>query len=148
MPRRKIAPHKARAELLAIKLEKARYEIRAVRRAELEREAACAVRRTTPDWVDMDKQIKALELEAELDAMEAVIDERRVKIPILNHNLKPVHYHVANEPVMTGKYSDPREPHEIAYNKIKRPPPPNGKNWKHPATLEGRHPADDWRNWE
>jgi hypothetical protein len=96
MPRRKIAPHKARAELLAIKLEKARYEIRAVRRAELEREAACAVRRTTPDWVDMDKQIKALELEAELDAMEAVIDERRVKIPILNHNLKPVHYHVAN----------------------------------------------------
>jgi len=89
MPRRKIAPHKARAELLALKLEKARFEIRALRRAEREREDARAVRRATPDWVDMDKQLKTLELEAELDAMEAVIDERRVKIPVLNHKLKP-----------------------------------------------------------
>lgn len=107
-----------------------------------------ALRNSTPDWVEMDKRLRTLELEAELDAMELSIDERRVKIPALNYNLKPAHYDIANEPVMTWNYTNPVEPGEVAYNKIKRPGSPNGKDWKYPATLEGRHPADDWRNWE
>ncbi len=89
MPRKNLPPRKAQAALLAIKLEKARYEIRALRRAEREREAAIALRKATPDWVEMDARLKQLQLEAEMDAMEAAIDERRPKIPILNFDLMP-----------------------------------------------------------
>ena len=89
MPRKNLSPHKAQAALLAIKLEKARYEIRSMRRAEREREAALALRKATPDWVDMDRQLKQLQLEAEMDAMEACLDERRPKTPILNFDLMP-----------------------------------------------------------
>jgi len=148
MPRKHLPSRKAKARLLALKLEKAQYEIIKLRREYRAREAALALRKSTPDWVEMDQKLRALELEAELDAMEVAIDEQRVKIPVLNYNLKPAHYDVANEPVMTGKFTNPVEPWEVEYNKIKSPVPPNGKNWKYPATLEGRHPADDWRNWE
>ena len=152
MPRKHISPRKAQAELLAIKLETARYEIRALRRAEREAEAALALRKSNADWVDLDSQMKQLRLEAELDAMEACIDERRIKIPVLNFDLMPgfsppppedppVHPDVAIQAALSAV----QEPPPANEN---RRPSPGGKNWKYESTIEGRRPEDDWRNWE
>ena len=160
MPRRNLPPRKAQAALLAIELEKATYEIRALRRAEREAEAARALRRATPDWVDLDRQLKQLQLEAEMDAMEACLDERRPKIPILNFNLmpgftKPVTSETA--PLDPEVHPDVKIPADLlaAQDPLQdpwpanenRPPPPGGKNWKYDSIADGYDPADDWRNW-
>jgi len=161
MPRKNLPPRKAQAALLAIKLEKARYEIRALRRAEREREAAIALRKSTPDWVDLDKQMKQLQLEAEMDAMEAALDERRPKIPILNFDLMP-----GFEPPTKSSLSEPTPTEHpdvaesrrlakleasIASNQNSLPPPHSNlseKAWKYDSIAEGYHPRDDWRNYE
>jgi hypothetical protein len=162
MPRKHLSPRKARAELLALKLEKTRYEIRALRRAEREAEAALALRKSTPDWVELDAQLKQLQLEAEMDAMEACLDERRPKIPILDKSfiaklraaypsLAPNSPPAAREP----------EPHpdvicqaqltaaEASRSANENHKPPRGeKAWKYESTLEGYRPEDDYRNYE
>ena len=165
MPRKRPSPRRARADLLALKLEKARYEMRALRRIERDREAARALRRATPDWVEMRQQLIRLELEVELDAMEACIDERRPKIPILDKaKMAKLRAAYASEtPVVIPPRSAPREtaPHpdvKIAADlgaaeaarsaNENHPPPPGGKVWKYDSTLPGRRPEDDWRNWE
>ena len=158
MPRKHTPARKARAELLAIKLEKARYEIRALRRTKREAEAALALRKSNSDWVEMNQKLKQLHLEAELDAMEACIDERRPKIPILNFDLMPgfsppksqkpakqeptVHPDVLIQAELTAAEARRSSANENS------PPPPGGKIWKYDSTLEGRRPEDDWRNWE
>ena len=160
MPRKNLPPRKAQAALLAIRLEKARYEIRALRRAEREREAAIALRKANPDWVELDARLKQLELEAEMDAMEAAIDERRPKIPILNFDLMPG-FEPPDKPASipakipaAGEHPDVAEARRLAKleasiaSNQNSPPPPGGKNWKYDSIGEGYDPADDWRNYE
>lgn len=152
MPRKTLPPRKAQAALAALRLQSARRKAVAERREHHASEAALALRRATPDWVEMDKQLKHLHLEAEMDAMEACIEERRPKPPILNFDLMPgfkppatckpaVHPDVKIQADLLAV----REP--TSTNKNRRAPP-NGKVWKHPETVEGRNPADDWRNYE
>ena len=164
MPRKHIPPRKARAKLLAIKLEKARYEIRALRRAEREAEAALALRKATPDWVDLDKQLKHLQLESEMDALEAYLDERRPKIPILDKafvaKLRASYPGLAPNAVAASPATHEPEPHpdiaeqrrltelEARIANENHKPPPGEKAWKYESTLEGYHPAHDWRNHE
>ncbi len=156
MPRKNLPPRKAQAALLAIKLEKARYEIRALRRAERDREAAIALRKATPDWVDLDKQMKQLQLEAEMDAMEAAIEDRRPKTPILNFDLMPG-FEPPDKPApipAAGEHPDVAEARRLAKleasiaSNQNSSPPPGGKNWKYDSIGEGYHPRDDWRNYE
>ena len=89
MPRGRLARRTRRKEMQALRYEQLCHAIKAARRDHHAREAALALRKATPDWVDMDKQLKQLQLEAEMDAMEACLDERRPKIPILNFDLMP-----------------------------------------------------------
>ena len=89
MPRRHLPPRKAYAALAALRVQSARREAITARRDHHAREAGLALRKATPDWVDMDKQLKQLQLETEMDAMEACLDERRPKIPIRNIDLMP-----------------------------------------------------------
>ena len=42
--------------------------------------------KATPDWVSMDKQLKQLQLETEMDAMEAAL-MNAAQAPILNFDL-------------------------------------------------------------
>ena len=91
-----------------------------------------------------------------MDAMEACLDERRPKIPILNFDLMPgfspptepepepepeVHPDVKIQAALSA-VQEPRPVNENC------PPPPGGKNWKYESTIDGRNPAHDWRNWE
>ena len=89
MPRGRLARRTRRKEMQALRYEQLCHAIKAARRDHHAREAALALRQATPDWVDLDKQLKQLQLEAEMDAMEACLDERRPKIPILNFDLMP-----------------------------------------------------------
>ena len=89
MPRGRLARRTRRKEMQALRYEQLCHAIKAARRDHHTREAGLALRKATPDWVDMDKQLKQLQLEAEMDAMEACLDERRPKIPILNFDLMP-----------------------------------------------------------
>ena len=89
MPRGRLARRTRRKEMQALRYEQLCHAIKAARRDHHAREAALALRKATPDWVDMDKQLKQLQLEAEMDAMETCLDERRPKIPILNFDLMP-----------------------------------------------------------
>ena len=89
MPRGRLARRTRRKEMQALRYEQLCHAIKIARRDHHAREAALALRKATPDWVDMDKQLKQLQLEAEMDAMEACLDERRPKIPILNFDLMP-----------------------------------------------------------
>ena len=89
MPRGRLARRTRRKEMQALRYEQLCHAIKAARRDHHAREAALALRKATPDWVDMDKQLKQLQLEAEMDAMEACLNERRPKIPILNFDLMP-----------------------------------------------------------
>ena len=152
MPRRTLPSRKAQAALASLRLQSARRAAVAERRDYHAREAALALRKATLDWVDMDKQLKQVQLEAEMDAMEACIDERRPKIPVLNFDLMPdfkppaarepeIHPDVKVQAALTA-VQEPRPANE------NRRRPPHGDDWKHPSTIEGRDPADDWRNWE
>ena len=89
MPRGRLARRTRRKEMQALRYEQLCHAIKVARRDHHAREAALALRKATPDWVDMDKQLKQLQLEAEMDAMEACLDARRPKIPILNFDLMP-----------------------------------------------------------
>ena len=89
MPRGRLARRTRRKEMQALRYEQLCRTAKLARRDHHAREAALALRQATPDWVDMDKQLKQLQLEAEMDAMEACLDERRPKIPILNFDLMP-----------------------------------------------------------
>jgi len=157
MPRRTLSARKARAALMTLRLDSARRQALELRGAYRTRAAAAALRQNTPDWVDMDAQLKQLQFEAELDAMEAAIDERRPAAPILNFALMPgfsppprpepeVHEPEIHEDVkIQAELLKVQEPRPINEN---APPPPGGKNWKYTDTTEGRRPEDDWRNYE
>ena len=162
MPRKHLPPRKARAAMLALKLEKARYEIRALRRAEREAEAALALRNSTPEWVELDGQLKQLQLEAEMDAMADAIDTRRPKIPILNFDLMPgfsppkshMPKNYDSAPPAPAVHPDVLIQAELTAAEARRSAnenasaPPGGKVWKYDSTLEGRRPEDDYRNYE
>lgn len=152
MPRGRLAPRARRREMQALRYEQLCHAIKAARRDHHAREAALALRKATADWVELDKRVKQLQLEAEMDAMEACLDARRPEIPILNFDLMPgfspptktepeVHPDVKVQAALTAmeKYRSINE---------NAPPPPGGKNWKYDTIEGGRRPEDDWRNWE
>ena len=152
MPRGRLGQRARRKEMQALRYEQLCQAVKAARREHHAREAALALRKSTPDWVDLDKQLKQVQLEAEMDAMEACIDEHRPKTPVLNFDLMPgfkppaasepeVHPDVKIQADLTA-VQEPRPANENHRR------PPNGEDWKHPSTIEGRDPADDWRNWE
>lgn len=89
MPRGRLDHRARRLDTQALRFEQLCHKTREMRRALRERQSMDSMRRATPDWVDMDAQIKQLQLEAEMDAMEACIDARRPKTPILNFDLMP-----------------------------------------------------------
>ncbi len=128
MPRGRLAQRARRKEMQALRYEQLCQAAKAARREHHAQEAALALRKATPDWVDLDKQLKQHQLEVEMDAMEACIDERRPKIPILNFDLMPG----LKPPAKTQ--TEPR----LA----------DHKTWPHPGNGDHRHPADDWRNYE
>lgn len=100
-----------------------------------------------------------------MDAMEACVDERRPKIPVLDKSMmaelrasytQAARKDAAQRPTPRNPNPHPdvkaqadllavREPRPMNEN---TPPPPGGKNWKYESTLEGYRPEDDWRNWE
>ena len=156
MPRRTLSARKARKVLMTLRLDSARRQALDMRGAYRARAAAAALRQNTPDWVDMDAQIKQLQFEAELDAMEAYIDAGTPKIPILNFDLMPgfepptkrepepepdVHPDVKIQAALTAAQAQ-RPVNENTQL------PPGGKKWKYIDTTEGRRPEDDWRNYE
>ena len=158
MPRGRLGGAARRDGLRAMRFEQLCVETRKQRRALREQQRMDDMRRASPDWVEMDAQLKQLQLEAELDAMEAAIDTRRPATPILNFDLMPgfepptkrepepaqepdVHPDVKIQAELL-KVQDPRPINENA------PPPKGGKNWKYTDTTEGRRPEDDWRNYE
>jgi len=152
MPRGRLARRTRRKEMQALRYEQLCHAIKAARRDHHAREAALALRKATPDWVDMDKQLKQLQLEAEMDAMEACLDERRLKTPILNFDLMPgfspptkLEPDIHPDVKIQAALSAVQEPRPVNEN---RPPPPGGKNWKYESTIDDRNPAHDWRNWE
>ena len=126
MPRGRLGGAARRDGLRAMRFEQLCVETRIKRHALREQQRMDEMRRATPDWVDMDAQLKQLQLDAEMDAMEAAIDARRPVAPILNFDLMP----------------------RFKPNGFSPPPPPGGKNWKYTDTTEGRRPEDDWRNYE
>ncbi|MEP3653509.1 MAG: hypothetical protein ABJO36_01320 [Litorimonas sp.] len=152
MPRKPISARKRRDAWEALRLQSARRRAVVERRDHHARQAALALRKATPDWVDLDKQVKQLQLEAEMDAMEACLDARRPDIPILNFDLMPgfsppakpepdVHPDVKIQAALSAV----QEPRPVNENK---PPPQGARNWKYESTLDDRNPADDHRNWE
>ena len=152
MPRGRLGQGARRKALQALRYEQLCHATITARRDHHAREAALALRKATPDWVDMDKQLKQLQLEAEMDAMEACLEERRPKIPTLNFDLMPGFTPpAAREPEVhpdvkiQAELSAVQEPRPANENRRR---PPHSKDWKYSSTLEGRDPADDWRNYE
>ena len=152
MPRGRLGGTARRDGLRAMRFEQLCVETRIKRRVLREQQRAEDMRRASPDWVELDAQLKQLQFEAELDAMEPAIDERRPPAPILNFDLMPgfspppkpepeVHEDVKIQAELL-KVQEPRPVNENA------PPPPGGENWKYTDTTEGRRPEDDWRNYE
>ena len=90
MPRGRLGGAARRDGLRAMRFEQLCVETRIKRRALREQQRMDNMRRASPDWVELDAQLKQLQFEAELDAMEAAIDERRPPAPILNFDLMPV----------------------------------------------------------
>ncbi len=157
MPRKQMPARKARLALLNLRLQSARRDAITARRDHHARESALVLRKATPDWVDLTARLKQLELEAEMDAMEASIDARTPKIPTLNFDLMPgfspppkpepeIHEPDIHEDVLFQdallKVQEPRPANQNT------PPPPGGKNWKYNRENDDRRPEDDWRNWE
>lgn len=170
MPRGRLAPRARRREMQALRYEQLCQRTKIARREHHAREAALALRKATPDWVDLDKQLKRLQLEAEMDAMEACVDERRPQIPTLDKSIMAElrAFYANSPPTAVAPRSSPRDPaphpptphpdvkvqadllavQEPRPVNENTPPPPGGKNWKYESTLEGYRPEDDWRNWE
>lgn len=167
MPRGRLRGSARRYEMKALRYEQLCRDTRERRRDFRAREAALALRKATLDWVELDKDLKRYQLEAEMDAMEACLEAQKPDIPILNFDLMP-----GFEPPIISKSGTPKPEHEehpdVAEQRrltaleaeIKRaqetsiasnensPPPPGGKNWKYDSIGEGYDPKDDWRNWE
>ena len=83
MPRGRLGGAARRDGIRAMRFEQLCVETRIKRRALREQQRMDDMRRASPDWVDMDAQLKQLQFEAELDAMEAAIDTRRPPAPCL-----------------------------------------------------------------
>ena len=162
MPRGRMRGAARRKEMQALRYERLCHDTRERRRDFRAREAALALRKATPDWVELDTELKQLRLETEMEAMEACLEARKPDIPILNFDLMP-----RFEPPIRSKSGKPERaehppkehPDVAEQNRLDKleasipsnensPPPPGGKNWKYDSTLEDRDPADDWRNWE
>ena len=156
MPRKIPPPRKAYPALTALRLQSARREAVAARRDHHAREAALALRKATPDWVELDRDLKRYQLEAEMDAMEAFLEAQKPDIPILNFDLMPgFSPPEKSEPEEHPDVAESRrvEKARAAYDAKQAsnqnsPPPPGGKNWKYDSIGEGYDPKDDWRNWE
>lgn len=165
MPRGRLAPRTRRKEMQALRYEQLCRDAVVARREHHAREAARALRKATPDWVDLDRQLKQLYLEAEMDEMEACVDERRIEIPILDKSVMAElrAFYAESGPHAVANRSAPREPAPHPDVKVQadllavqaprpinenRPPPPGGKNWKYESIADGYRPEDDWRNWE
>ena len=172
MPRRPTSARKSRAALAALRFQSARRGAVIERREFHAREAALALRKATPDWVELEAQLKRYHLEAEMDAMEACLEAQKPDIPILNFDLMPgfeppiisksgtpkpeleehpakEHPDVAEQRRLTALAAEIKRAQEtsIASNE-NSPPPPGGKNWKYDSIGDGYDPKDDWRNWE
>ena len=152
MPRGRPRQSAQRKAVLAMRYEQMCHAALTARRAHHARESALALRKATSDWVDLEAQVKQLQLEAEMDAMEAAIDACKPNILPLNFDLMPgfspppkvepeVHPDVKIQAELL-KLQDPRPVNENT------PPPPGGKNWKYTCDDNDRRPEDDWRNWE
>ena len=131
MPRGRPSYRVQRKAVLAMRYEQMCHAALTARRAHHARESALALRKATSDWVDLEAQVKQLQLEAEMDAMEAAIDAGRPAVPVLNFDLMPGFKPLAKDPA-------PDKP----------PHPPKENDWAYPETTEGRRPEDDWRNYE
>ena len=157
MPRGRMRGAARRKEMQALRYERLCHDTRERRRDFRAREAALALRKATPDWVELDTQLKQHRLEAEMEAMVAAIDASKPDIPILNFDLMPGFQPPLKQP---SKDQPPKEHPDVAEQKRlnqleasipsneNSPPPPGGKNWKYDSTIEDRDPAHDWRNWE
>ena len=157
MPRGRLGGAARRDGLRAMRFEQLCVETRIKRHALREQQRMDNMRRASPDWVELDAQLKQLQFEAELDAMEAAIDERRPAAPILNFDLmprfkpngfsspKPAESEIHEDVKIQAELLKVQEPRPVNEN---APPPPGGKNWKYSETTEGRRPEDDWRNYE
>ena len=73
MPRGRLGGTARRDGLRAMRFEQLCIETRKQRRALHEQQRMDDMRRAAPDWVEMDAQLKRLQFEAELDAMEACL---------------------------------------------------------------------------
>ena len=89
MPRGRMRGAARRKEMQALRYERLCHDTRERRRDFRAREAALALRKATPDWVELDTQLKQHRLEAEMEAMVAAIDASKPDIPILNFDLMP-----------------------------------------------------------
>lgn len=89
MPRGRLRSSARLKEMQALRYEQLSHETRERRSHFRAREAEIALRKATPDWVDLDRQLKQLRLESEMDAMEAALEARKPDIPILNFDLMP-----------------------------------------------------------
>ena len=156
MPRKIPPPRKAYPGLAALRLQSARREAIAARRDHHAREAAHALRKATPDWVELDRELKRYRLEAEMEAMEACLEAQKPDIPILNFDLMPgfeppkkVEPEEHPDVAESRRVEKARADHDasVASNQ-NHLPPPDGKAWKYESDIEGYHPADDWRNYE
>ena len=113
MPRKIPPPRKAYPALTALRLQSSRREAVAARRDHHAREAALALRKATPDWVELEAQLKRYQLEAEMDAMEACLEAQKPDIPILNFDLMPGFEPPNTSQVMISKGGTPKpEPEE------------------------------------
>ena len=138
MPRGRPRQSAQRKAVLAMRYEQMCHAALTARRAHHARESALALRKATSDWVDLEAQVKQLQLEVEMDAMEAAIDARKPNIPILNFDFMPG---------IDPPKKDP-EPDKVNSANENKPPRPNPKGWAYPGTLDDRDPKDDWRNYE
>ena len=165
MPRGRLGGKARRVEMQALRYEQLCRETREQRRTFRAREAALALRQSTPDWVELSARLKRTQLEAEMDAMEACLEAQTPDIPILNFDLMPgfepppkskseqvePEEHPKEHPDVAEarRIDEARAAHDasIASNQ-NSPPPPGGKNWKYDSIAGGYDPKDDWRNYE
>ena len=120
MPRRIPPPRKAYPALTALRLQSARREAVTARRDHHAREAALALRKATPDWVELEAQLKRYQLEAEIKRAQETSPRASPR-----------------ESMASNENSPPPHPSHLG-----------AKNWKYDSIAGGYDPADDWRNWE
>ena len=114
MPRGRMRGAARRKEMQALRYERLCHDTRERRRDFRAREAALALRKATPDWVELDTQLKQHRLEAEMEAMVAAIDASKPDIPILNFDLMPGFQPPLKQP---SKDQPPKEHPDVAEQK-------------------------------